>query len=209
MSDAVSTSRLAVIAQEVILREGLALIVGGATVEVVACVASLRELDQLDVPFDVVLVHLRDASDVAAFAERRFPDVRVVGVHDSLPPALVGVALAAGFVTLVDTSADPASLIDAVAGSEARTRLRWTRPTIGPMPLTPRERSVLALVADGRTSGGVAAALGISIRTVEQHKQRIFERLGVQNQAHAVAIALRAGLLEPATSTDATAAGQG
>jgi DNA-binding CsgD family transcriptional regulator len=50
----------------------------------------------------------------------------------------------------------------------------------------------------------VAAALGISTRTVEQHKQRIFERLGVQNQAHAVAIALRAGLLEP-SPTAATA----
>jgi DNA-binding CsgD family transcriptional regulator len=37
--------------------------------------------------------------------------------------------------------------------------------------------------------------MGISPKTVENHKQRIFSKLGVQNQAHAVSVALRQGLL--------------
>jgi DNA-binding CsgD family transcriptional regulator len=41
----------------------------------------------------------------------------------------------------------------------------------------------------------VAEAMGISPKTVENHKQRIFSKLGVQNQAHAVAVAMRQGLL--------------
>jgi DNA-binding CsgD family transcriptional regulator len=39
--------------------------------------------------------------------------------------------------------------------------------------------------------------MGISPKTVENHKQRIFSKLGVQNQAHAVAVAVRQGLVDP------------
>jgi DNA-binding CsgD family transcriptional regulator len=41
--------------------------------------------------------------------------------------------------------------------------------------------------------------MGISPKTVENHKQRIFAKLGVQNQAHAVAVAMRSGLVKPTT----------
>ncbi len=124
----------------------------------------------------------------------------MVGVHDGLAAPEVSAALAAGLTTMIDTASSAEALIDAVVGAQERSLLRWTRPAIGPMPLTQRERRVLELIAAGETSRDVAVTLGISARTVEKHKQRIFERLGVQNQAQAVAIALRAGLLaRPAT----------
>jgi DNA-binding NarL/FixJ family response regulator len=57
-------------------------------------------------------------------------------------------------------------------------------------PLTPREREVLSLVARGLAAKQVARHLGISHKTVERHKTKIFAKLGVPNQAAAVNIAL-------------------
>ena len=57
--------------------------------------------------------------------------------------------------------------------------------------LTAREREVLMLVAKGLAGKQVATLLGISPKTVEQHKTRIYGKLGAANQAAAVAIAGR------------------
>lgn len=59
--------------------------------------------------------------------------------------------------------------------------------------LTKREREVLGLAAQGFAAKQVARQLGISPKTVEQHKTRIFTKLGVPNQAAAVAMLARAG----------------
>jgi len=59
--------------------------------------------------------------------------------------------------------------------------------------LTARERDVLRLVTHGLAGKQVAKALGISPKTVEQHKTRIYAKLGVSNQTAAVAVALRDG----------------
>jgi DNA-binding NarL/FixJ family response regulator len=62
--------------------------------------------------------------------------------------------------------------------------------------LTERERSVLALVADGRTYEQIAAALGIGAETARTHLRKASERLGAATKTHAVASALRLGLIE-------------
>jgi DNA-binding CsgD family transcriptional regulator len=54
--------------------------------------------------------------------------------------------------------------------------------------LSPREEQVLRLAAKGMACKQIARVLGISPKTVEQHKTRAFRRLGVQNQAAAVAL---------------------
>jgi DNA-binding CsgD family transcriptional regulator len=59
-----------------------------------------------------------------------------------------------------------------------------------PLPLTDRQREILALVAQGLAGKQVARHLGISPKTVERHKTRIFARLGVPNQTAAVSLAL-------------------
>ena len=56
--------------------------------------------------------------------------------------------------------------------------------------LTPREEQILSLVARGLAGKQVAAQLGISPKTVEQHKTRIFAKLGVQNQTAAACLVL-------------------
>jgi DNA-binding NarL/FixJ family response regulator len=62
--------------------------------------------------------------------------------------------------------------------------------------LTEREREVLGAISDGLSTKAVAHHLGIAIKTVEHHKSRIFDKLGVRTQAEAVAVALgTAGLM--------------
>ena len=63
--------------------------------------------------------------------------------------------------------------------------------------LSPRERQILALLAEGRTQGQIASALVISPKTVATHIQHILSKLGVQSRAQAVAVAFQRGLVEP------------
>jgi DNA-binding CsgD family transcriptional regulator len=57
--------------------------------------------------------------------------------------------------------------------------------------LSPRQREILDLVAEGRTSKEIAVALGISESTVNWHLANVFERLGAASRAEAVALAIR------------------
>ena len=52
--------------------------------------------------------------------------------------------------------------------------------------LSPRERQVLLLVADGVTTKGIAFELGLSVRTIEIHRERAVRRLGVRTMAEAI-----------------------
>jgi DNA-binding NarL/FixJ family response regulator len=69
--------------------------------------------------------------------------------------------------------------------------------TAGGVKLTPRQREVLRLIADGRTMKEVAALLGLSPRTVETHKYQVMEALGVGTTAELVRYALEHGLATP------------
>jgi len=66
----------------------------------------------------------------------------------------------------------------------------------GHFNLSPREREILALLADGKTQREIAAALFISPKTVATHIQRLLAKLGVHSRAQAVAAAFREGLLD-------------
>lgn len=63
--------------------------------------------------------------------------------------------------------------------------------------LTPRQREVLGLVARGWRTKEIAAALGLSVKTVESHRAAIMRRLGVHRMAGLVQEASRMGLLVP------------
>jgi DNA-binding NarL/FixJ family response regulator len=71
------------------------------------------------------------------------------------------------------------------------------RGSSGAAPLTPRQREVVSLIAEGRTMKEVAAALGLSPRTVETHKYQVMEALGLQNTAELIRYAIEHGLDAP------------
>ena len=62
--------------------------------------------------------------------------------------------------------------------------------------LTSREREVLQLVGEGRSSPEIARALGISVKTIEGHRSRLMGKLGVSNVAGLVRSAVRLGLVQ-------------
>jgi DNA-binding NarL/FixJ family response regulator len=63
--------------------------------------------------------------------------------------------------------------------------------------LTTRQREILQLVAEGHTSKDIAQKLGLSFKTVENHRAHIMERLGVHDLTGLVRFAVRAGLVKP------------
>ena len=63
--------------------------------------------------------------------------------------------------------------------------------------LTPRQREVLQLVAEGYTSKDIGERLGLSFKTVEAHRAQIMERLGLHDVAGLVRFAVRMGLVTP------------
>jgi len=62
--------------------------------------------------------------------------------------------------------------------------------------LSPREREILALLAENRSQKQIAAALLISSKTVATHIQRLLSKLGVHGRAEAVAAVYQPGLVE-------------
>jgi DNA-binding NarL/FixJ family response regulator len=64
-------------------------------------------------------------------------------------------------------------------------------------PLSPRERQVLQLIAEGQTTKEIASLLGISVKTAESHRSRIMDKLGIHEIAGLVRYAIRRGLVQP------------
>jgi DNA-binding NarL/FixJ family response regulator len=84
------------------------------------------------------------------------------------------------------------SLIQQRLGTESPAL--WRRPKKFSADLTPRQREVLQLLAEGRARKEIAQILGVSVKTVEFHKQRITEKLGIHTDAALTAYAIRHGI---------------
>lgn len=63
--------------------------------------------------------------------------------------------------------------------------------------LTTRQREILQLVAEGKSSKEIAALLDLSVKTVESHRGQIMDRLGVHDLTALVRFAIRVGLVSP------------
>ena len=63
--------------------------------------------------------------------------------------------------------------------------------------LTPREREVVQMVAEGCTSKQIASLLGLSVKTAESYRTRVMEKLDIHDTAGLVRYAIRRGLIQP------------
>ncbi len=68
--------------------------------------------------------------------------------------------------------------------------------TVGSM-LTPRQREILQLIAEGNTTKEIASKLTLSIKTVETHRSQIMDRLNIHELAGLVRYAVRSGIVQP------------
>src|SRR3954470_4142907 len=203
-----------------LFREGLCMLLDAeADIEVVAAVSTTAELMEAcdrEQPHIAVIqadTHPGETARHATALRRRHRRLRIVGVYASMERHQATEITRAGVDVLVAAGGGVEPLLHAVRDGAARTDLSFMEPSSSksePLaPLTEREREVLRMVGTGHTTREIAGRLGISAKTVENHKHRIFSKLGVHNQAHAVSIAMRSGILTPSSVVTATrAAGQ-
>ncbi|HUL48593.1 MAG TPA: response regulator transcription factor [Gemmatimonadales bacterium] len=79
--------------------------------------------------------------------------------------------------------------------SKAMVEACVTEDTESRKSLSPREREVVQLVAEGRSNKEIAEQLGISVKTAEFHRGRVMEKLQIHNTAGLVRYAIREGLI--------------
>ena len=63
-----------------------------------------------------------------------------------------------------------------------------------PSPLTPRQREILQLLAEGLSAKEIASRLNVSVKTVDSHRAQLMERLGINDVAGLVRYAIKTGL---------------
>jgi DNA-binding NarL/FixJ family response regulator len=63
--------------------------------------------------------------------------------------------------------------------------------------LTPREKQVLQLIAEGKSTRDIASVLGISVKTAESHRTRMMHKLDIHETASLVLYAVRKGIVQP------------
>ena len=135
---------------------------------------------------------------------RELPSARllVLTMHDD--PGYARVTQAAGAAGHVIKDSESSELLAAiravhrgrtfVVGTAARAALAGE--SLGPAPaLSPRERQVLELLARGHTNREIAGRLFLSVKTVETHRARLSDKLGLHRRADLVRLALELGLL--------------
>ena len=81
--------------------------------------------------------------------------------------------------------------------SQAVVEAYLSKSEVPPDPLTAREREVLQLVAEGKSTKEIAKLLGISFKTAESHRTRIMKKTNIHETAGLVRYAVRRGLIQP------------
>jgi len=158
------------------------------------------ELEPDVVVMDLTMPGLNGFDATRELADR-LPACRVVVLSMHSDPRFVARALDAGAVGYVLKEAAFDELADAIraavrGGRFLSVRLRQAVPEAAEesSPLSPREREVVQLLAEGRGTRGAAETLGISPKTVETHRANAMRKLGVDSIAELTKYAVREGL---------------
>lgn len=193
--------RVAIVDDHPLLGQGVAsLLAREADIDVIGLGSSLADAAAFlarDDPPAVMLLDVKlgpeSGLDLLPSARNADTAVIVLTAHDFGPYLAASHRLgAAGFVV---KTAPFSTLLDAIRRVAAGGYAFDRRPQ-EEVSLTPRERSVVTLLLDGRTNDEVASVLGITTRTVEAHLARMFERLGISSRTELATRALREGWLE-------------
>lgn len=167
-----------------------------------------------DLQPDLVLLDITmpDGSgfDVLQHVQKNFAAIRVIvlTVHEAGEYAIRALREgAAGFLPKSAASAELEQAIHTVMNGEVYISPETSRKTLIDFgkgvtkrdlldTLSPRQREVLRLIAEGRTTKQIAQMLEISVKTVETHRAQLMERLGIHDVAGLVRYAIIVGLIE-------------
>jgi DNA-binding NarL/FixJ family response regulator len=201
-------TRLAVVDDHEALRGGLEVLLEQAGHDVVGtagnAAAALDLVEHCDPEVALIDIRLPDGSGIELtrrLLERR-PDLAVVLytgasdadlLHEGLDSGARGYALKAGSIeellAAIRTVAEGGSYVD----PRLDRILLSPRATARVPQLSPRERQIMALMAEGYTAERIGAQIAVSVETVRTHVRNVIRKLQARNRVHAIAIALERG----------------
>jgi DNA-binding NarL/FixJ family response regulator len=150
--------------------------------------------------------------EAARRLSKSLPSTKIVFVTQQLDPAYVHAAFAAGARAYVAKQSAASELVEAIrlalrglyyvtplAGEEAaefsNLRSRSNPADMFGAELTPRQREVLQLIAEGKSTKEISSALNISPKTVEFHRNSLMDELGVRTTAELTRFAISRGIV--------------
>jgi two-component system nitrate/nitrite response regulator NarL len=193
--------RILVIDDHPVVGEGVARVTAGSDIELLGCVASIREAEAFaPLKPNVVLLDLRLGNLVSSShvreLRRALPGAQVA-IFTAFPDHVaVAEALNAGAATCLVKDIGQNDLVEAV-----KAIARGERPTqapvrsSNPIGLSRQERSILLHVARGETNTEIAKELFLAPNTVKTYWQSALAKLNAHNRAEAITHAHEAGLL--------------
>jgi len=206
-------TRILIADDHLIIRQGLRLILETEDdFELIGEAADGAEALRLcaDLHPDVVLMDLRmpgmDGITAIEKLRQTHPEIAVVILTTFNEDELMLRGIRAGAKGFLLKDTDRGTLFDTIrAAARGETLLKpeimarllnvASAPAITPFNLTEREKEVLAAVARGERSKEIAAKLHITERTVKAHLASIYQKMGVDSRAGAIAVAAQNGLL--------------
>jgi DNA-binding NarL/FixJ family response regulator len=177
---------------------------GRAALDELAVLAARKDLPDV-VLMDLLMPRLDGVSAIRAI-KQLYPGVEVVALTSFSEAERVHVALEAGAAGYLLKDAEADEVVAAVrAAYRGEVHLdpvvarKLTRSLIAPQrtatALTPRERQILVLVAQGKSNRDIASALVISERTARTHVSNVLTKLGLASRTQAALWAVREGFV--------------
>ena len=174
---------------------------------------TVRQVERVhpDVVLMDITMPLLNGVEATRQIKAQHPEVQVLGLTRHENEEYIYQLLRAGASGYVVKQAAPAELVEAIrAVSQSETYLspsinasvvkeyiRQAMVKSGPDErLTPREREVLQLVAEGRTNREIAQVLSISVKTVEHHRANLMSKLDLYSAAELTQYAIRTGVID-------------
>lgn len=199
----------------VLVRQGLRSLLEREKFEVVAEASDGQEIirfaEELHPDIAVIDVSMPTLNGIDAARElaRSSPKVKTILLTQHEDEQYIHEALRAGVRGYVLKSQVASDLLHAIQQisrggfylspgvSQAVVEAYRTRSERPADPLSGRERQVLQLIAEGRSTKDVACLLGISVKTAESHRSRLMQKLDIHETASLVRYAVRRGLVQP------------
>lgn len=172
----------------------------------------MAEADRLRPDVVVLDVGMPEMNGIEAARRlsKSHPEIKIVFITQQLDPAYLHAAFSAGAMGYVAKQSAANELVRAIrmalkdvyyvtplAGGDKFKRPRSNPAEMFGTDLTPRQREVLQLVAEGKSTKEISAALKISTKTVEFHRNSLMDELGVRTTAELTRYALARGIVVP------------